>query len=276
MISPGSTTGLSELASSLMFSTSTPRSCATLFRLKSLVTIFPCSVARQLDQLQIDFAHFGEVHVRDGDVDAGHLLNLLQDVETAPAAIALHRVGRVGDQLQLLEDELRDDDRAVHEAGFADVGDAAVDDDAGVEDLVALARAGRAEQRDEVLRLEPFAAAGPEHQAQVRQREQDEAVQEDHALVAEIRPVERRADRLGRQQADGAAEQRAEHVRDRRRLEPELEDDDQQAEDEPERDVERAESGAERLELVRRIADRRYEQNTRQCEPRHCGLPRGR
>ena len=44
MISPGSTTGLSEFASSLTFSTSTPRSCATLFRLKSLVTIFPCSV----------------------------------------------------------------------------------------------------------------------------------------------------------------------------------------------------------------------------------------
>ena len=41
MISPGSTTGLSELASSLMFSTSTPRSCATLLRLKSFVTIFP-------------------------------------------------------------------------------------------------------------------------------------------------------------------------------------------------------------------------------------------
>src|SRR5687767_12481145 len=44
MISPGSTTGFSALASSLMFSTSTPRSCATLFRLKSFVTIFPCSV----------------------------------------------------------------------------------------------------------------------------------------------------------------------------------------------------------------------------------------
>ena len=44
MISPGSTTGFRALASSLMFSTCTPRSCATLFRLKSLVTIFPLSV----------------------------------------------------------------------------------------------------------------------------------------------------------------------------------------------------------------------------------------
>ena len=43
MISPGSTTGLSELASSFTFRTLTPRSCATLFRLKSFVTIFPSS-----------------------------------------------------------------------------------------------------------------------------------------------------------------------------------------------------------------------------------------
>src|SRR6266498_1821459 len=39
--SPGRTTGFRELASSLMFSTATPRSCATLLRLKSLVTILP-------------------------------------------------------------------------------------------------------------------------------------------------------------------------------------------------------------------------------------------
>ncbi len=39
IVSPGRTTGFSEFASSLMFSTGTPCSCATLFRLKSLVTI---------------------------------------------------------------------------------------------------------------------------------------------------------------------------------------------------------------------------------------------
>ena len=100
MISPGSTTGLSALASSLMFSTSTPRSWATLFRLKSLVTILPLQRARQLDQLQVDFPHLGEVHVRHDDLDAGHLLDLLQDVEAAAAAVALHRIGRVGDVLQ--------------------------------------------------------------------------------------------------------------------------------------------------------------------------------
>ncbi len=137
MISPGSTTGLSELASSLTFSTSTPRSCATLFRLKSLVTILPWQRARELDQLEIDFADVRKIDVGNHHLDAGHLLNLLQDVEAAAAAVALERVGRVGDELQLLQHELRDDERAVDEAGLADVGDAAVDDDAGVENLVA-------------------------------------------------------------------------------------------------------------------------------------------
>ena len=68
---------------------------------------------------------------------------------------------------------------------------------------------------DEVRRLEPLALAAAEHQPEVRQAEQDQAVQEDDAAVAEVGPEQRRADRLGRDQADGAAEQRAEHVRDR-------------------------------------------------------------
>src|SRR5262249_24421267 len=69
--------------------------------------------ARQLDQLQVDFADVREVHVGDRHLDADHLLDALQDVETAAAAVALQRVRRVGDQLQLLQHKLRDDERAV-------------------------------------------------------------------------------------------------------------------------------------------------------------------
>ena len=168
MNSPGSTTGLSALASSLMFSTSTPRSWATLFRLKSLVTIFPCERAGQLDQLQVDFADLGKVDVRDHDVDARHLLNLLQDVEAAAAAVALHRIGGVGDELQFLQHELRDHQRAVEEARLADVGDAAVDDHARVEDPVALLRPGVAEERHQPGRLEPLPLARAHHDARGR------------------------------------------------------------------------------------------------------------
>ena len=111
------------------------------------MTIFPCSVRAELDQLQVDLADLGEVDVGDRDVDARHLLDLLEDVEPAAAAVALHRVGGVGDELQLLQHELRDHERAVEKPGLAHVGDAAVDDHAGVEDPVALLRAGVAEQR---------------------------------------------------------------------------------------------------------------------------------
>jgi hypothetical protein len=56
--------------------------------------------------------------------------------------------------LKLTQDELGDDDGAVDEAGFADVGNAAVDDDAGVEDLEGIFRrllaAEQAAERGEV------------------------------------------------------------------------------------------------------------------------------
>src|SRR6185436_562747 len=68
--------------------------------------------SRQLDQLQIDLANLREVDVGDHHRDAGHLLDLLQDVEAAAAAVAFHRIGGIGDELQLLEDELRNHQRA--------------------------------------------------------------------------------------------------------------------------------------------------------------------
>src|SRR5581483_5534484 len=101
---------------------------------------------------------------RDDDFDARHLLDFLEDVEAAPAAVALQRVAGVGHELELLEHELRDDERAVDEAGLADVGDAAVDDHARVENLVAALGSGRAEQAGEPRRLEPFAMRAAEPQ----------------------------------------------------------------------------------------------------------------
>ena len=181
MNSPGSTTGLSALASSLMFSTSTPRSCATLFRLKSLVTIFPWSVRPSSISFRSTSRIFGKVDVGDRDVDAGHLLDLLEDVEAAAAAVALERVGRIGDELQLLQHELRDHERAVEKPGLADIGDPAVDDDAGIEDAVALLRPGVAEQADQPLGLQPLPFARAHDDPEVGEDEQDEAVEEDDA-----------------------------------------------------------------------------------------------
>ena len=120
--------------------------------------------------------------------------------------------------------------------------------------------------------FEPLALAPAEDEAEVRQRQQDQAVQEDDAAVAEVGPVQRGADRLGRAEADGAADQRPEHVRDGDVLEPDLERDDQDAEDQAEGGFG---SGAadEGLELVGGVADGRDEQDTREHEPGHEGLP---
>ena len=76
----------------------------------------PAPRQRQRDELGVDLADLGHVVLDDLDRGAGLLLHPVQDVEPAPAAIAPQRVGAVGDVLQLVEDEARDDERAVDEA----------------------------------------------------------------------------------------------------------------------------------------------------------------
>ena len=94
----------------------------------------------QFDQLEIDFTDTGEIIFHDLDIERRDFLQPLQDVETAAASVALERVGGVGHQLQLPQDELRGHDDAIEETGFGDVRDPAVDDDAGIQNLVAFPR----------------------------------------------------------------------------------------------------------------------------------------
>ena len=234
----------------------------------------PLQRAGELDQFEIDLADLGKVHVRDHHLDARHLLNLLQDVEAAPAPVPFHRVRRVRDELKLLEHELRNHERAVHESGLAHIRDAAVDDDARVEHLVTALRAGRAEERYQPRWLEPLAAATANHHAEVGQRQQDQAVQKHDPAAAEIRPVQGGADRLGNRQPDRAAEQRAEHVGDGGVLEPDLEADNQGTDHDTEQQV-RDETAVHGLELMCRIADSSHEEKAREHEPRHDRNPQG-
>jgi hypothetical protein len=60
-------------------------------------------------------------------------LEALEYLKAAAAALALERIGGIGDQLKFVEDETGNAERAIEEMGFADVGDAAVNEDAGVE-----------------------------------------------------------------------------------------------------------------------------------------------
>src|SRR5208282_2128989 len=106
----------------------------------------------QFDELHIDFADAGEIVFHDLDLDRSRFLQTLQDIEATASAIAFERVGGIGHQLQFAEHELRDYDQAVEKAGLGDVGDAAVNNDAGVENLV-------------TFFARPFAAEGGANQA---------------------------------------------------------------------------------------------------------------
>src|SRR5436190_3761834 len=224
--------------------------------------------APELDQLQVDLAHFGKVDVGDGDVDAGHLLDLLEDVEAAAAAVALQRVGGIGDQLQLLEHELRDHERAVEKAGLAHVGDAAVDDDAGVENAVALLGPGVAEQADEARRFQPLPLARAHHDPEIREDEQDEAVEEDDPAVRRVRPEEGGADGLRQAESDRPADERAQEVGHLRGTEPRLDIDDEDAERDTNPEVDR-QAGMERTRQGRRPRNGGYEQRASNEMPGH-------
>ena len=60
-------------------------------------------------------------------------METLEDFKAAAAALALERIGGIGDQLKFVEDETGNAERAIEEMGFADFGDATVNEDAGVD-----------------------------------------------------------------------------------------------------------------------------------------------
>ena len=151
--SPGRTAGFTAFASELMFMTRTPCSSATRLRLKSLVRIDPAPRAGQRDQLGVDLGDVRDVVLDDLDRRRRVLLHAVEDLEPAAAAVAAERVGAVGDVLELVEHEPRDDQRAVDEAGLDDLGDPAVDDGARVHDDLRIALAGAA-RRSAVRRPE--------------------------------------------------------------------------------------------------------------------------
>ena len=59
----------------------------------------------QLDQLQIHFGDVREIVFGDLHVEMRHFLDALQHFQSAAAALALQRVGRIGHQLQLAQNE---------------------------------------------------------------------------------------------------------------------------------------------------------------------------
>src|SRR5208283_5225620 len=145
--SPGRTMGLSEFASSLMLSTATPCNWATLLRLKSLVRILPSySLASSISFMSTS---------RTVGKSSSTIWICTEAVFWRRCRMSRPRRPRLRFS-ESAEHELRDHNQAVEETGLGDVGDAAVDNDAGVEDLVTL-----------LARL--FAAEDPAERRQIEQ-----------------------------------------------------------------------------------------------------------
>ena len=176
--------------------------------------------------------------------------------------------------MQFLQHELRDDERAVDEAGLADVRDAPVDDHAGIEDLVSPRRPGGTEQADQARRFQPFTVLGPNHETEVREHDQDEAVEKRDTPVACVRKEQTRANGPRQEQPNRAADERTQDVRHRRFAEPALEEHDEGGQHQGEADV-HGNAQRKRPEQGRRVRHRGDKQDARESKPGH-GAPSSR
>ena len=87
--------------------------------------------------------HVVHIDVHDVDRCLGFLAHPVEHIQATTSTVAAQRIGRVGNVAQLVEHEARDHHFAHDEAGGADVGDAAINDGAGVDqDLRAVAVLG--------------------------------------------------------------------------------------------------------------------------------------
>ncbi len=91
-------------------------------------------VAGKLDEFGVHFLFFGEIAVVDFDLANGAALKAVEHVKAPAAACAADGVVGISDLLELAQDKSRDDDESLHNAGLDEVGDASVNDDAGVEE----------------------------------------------------------------------------------------------------------------------------------------------
>ena len=172
----------------------------------------------------------------------------MQDVETAASAIPFQRVGGVGDQLQFAQHELRSDDDAVEESGLGDVGDAAVDDDAGVEDLVALlALLLPTENAAQGGQIQQIALVGPDDQSDIGHQEHDQDLQEALGVPGGDAVANDEGKQVGAEDAEDAAHGGANQALQTDPAQPPFEQDDAEAD-------ERAHQGIQPRGQVERIS----------------------
>src|ERR1700722_13793663 len=133
----------------------------------------------QFNQFQIDFADCGKIIFHDLNLYRSDLLQALQNVEAAASTIAFERIGRIGYQLQFTQNELRRHDYAIEKAGLGDVGNAAINNYAGIQNFETLPGLFLpAENPASSREIEQVALVGPDNQPDVRHQEHDHDLQE--------------------------------------------------------------------------------------------------
>src|SRR5262249_9057082 len=87
----------------------------------------------EFDKVVINFAGLTGNFFDNSHFVRGQLLDALKHFKPTTAALTAQAVRRVGDGLQLVQDKTGNEKRSIQKMCFADVGYAAVDQDAGVE-----------------------------------------------------------------------------------------------------------------------------------------------
>ena len=219
------------------------------------------------DELGVDIGALADLALGHADVEVLEAAKFVEDVEPAAAAGLLVGVGRIGDRLEFGEDEARDDEGGVEEAGLADTGNAAVDQHAGVDDDerdIDLVRDETDVGDDEV---ELVLAAEGDDGREIGADDEEHQLEEVNDLGIADGEERRGADEVGDERADAEPEGDGGEAAERKALEEDVDENDQRADEE-------ADEGGEdtvRIPVADRIAQ---EPATRATEDEEDGTDR--
>ena len=176
---------------------------------------FGVQVPGEANEFAVDFLFVGEIAVMDFDFVPGIALDAVEDFEATAAAGAFDGVVGIGDLLEFFEDESRDDNEPFEEIAVDEVGDAAIDDDAGIEEeeVVGFIARSKADVRDDEGEVFLVAPHG-EHDADVaeaeKEAEADEPAGRIFGVLEQTRTVDEQGDNSAEEEAEGGGGEGAE------------------------------------------------------------------
>src|SRR6266478_6122313 len=183
-----------------------------------------CSRApRQLHQFVIHIPGLRKIFLQNPHFHLGHFLNLLQPFESAPSALPLQRVRRIGHHLQFVQHKLRHAENSFHELRVAYIRDAPVDQYAGVQKLHAFRRCRfLLEQIIQRVHIQLLAPSCPQHQSEVTESKQRGKLEERLAGFRLIRAGDQQSHEQGGKDAQHRAKRRAYQRAQRHAAQPQL------------------------------------------------------